>query len=209
MIEYINQYGDQSALNIKLNCSELLKELAPFESDWSQYNVLKPWIARQGLCVLNDRGTVGPGPALNSLYEWNKTYNTRLTEEDFNKPTEVYHNSTQLQTALKDILPYCVRTHFLRLPPGGFFPPHRDHVGKIQKTFRLIIPVDLCNPPSTRFMIEDRTLQWEYGRMYAVNTTKVHTLFNADISENSIWLVINAKVCEEMIDFVSRKLLVN
>lgn len=206
MIEYINQYGDQVGLSVKLNCHELTNELKPFESMWSQYNVLKPWIKRQGLCVLNERGSVGPGPALNSIPEWNKKHNTKFTESDFNKPTEVYHASEQVKYVLKDILPYCVRTHFLKLPPGGFFPPHRDHVGKHQKTFRLIVPITACNPPNTRFMIEDNTLHWNEGYMYAVNTTKVHTLFNASPTADSIWLVINATVCEETVNFVSKNL---
>ena len=205
MIQYIHQYGDQVALKLNLDCNHLLQELSQFDNEWSQYNTLKPTIRRQGLCVLNERGNVGPGPALNSLREWNKKYNTTFSESDFNKPTEVYNDSVQLQSMLGEILPYCVRTHFLRLGPGGFFPPHRDHIGKEQSTFRLIVPISTCNPPSVRFMIEDRTLYWVEGRMYAVNTTKEHTLFNAS-SEDSIWLVINAKVCDETIRFVSKNL---
>jgi aspartyl/asparaginyl beta-hydroxylase (cupin superfamily) len=206
MIEHINQYGDQIRLNVNLECHALFKELAQFDTSWSQYNVLKPWISRQGLCVLNERGLIGPGPALNSLYEWNRTYNTELTEMDFNKPTEVYRASEQVRSVLKDILPYCIRTHFLKLLPGGYFPPHRDYVGKQQKTFRLIIPIKSCNPPDTRFMIEDKTLYWNQGSMYAVNTTKEHTLFNASAHTNSVWLVINAIICEETINFVSNNL---
>ena len=205
MIQYIHQYGDQVALQSILNCDHLLQELSQFDDEWSQYNVLKPTIRRQGLCVLNERGNVGPGPALNSLREWNKKYNTTFSESDFNKPTEVYNNSLQLQSILGEILPYCVRTHFLRLGPGGFFPPHRDHIGKEQSTFRLIVPIKAFNPPDARFMIEDRSLYWEEGRMYAVNTTKEHTLFNAS-NQDSIWLVINAKVCDETIRFVSKNL---
>tara|TARA_B110000305_G_scaffold230255_1_gene282205 strand:+ start:117 stop:746 length:630 start_codon:yes stop_codon:yes gene_type:complete len=208
MIEYINQYGDQIKLNVKIDSPELFRELQPFESNWSQYNVLKPWIRRQGLCVLNERGAVGPGPALNSLYEWNKQYNTDFSELDFKQPTEVYYASKQVRNVLKDILPYCVRTHFLKLLPGGFFPPHRDHAGQHQKTFRLIIPIHSCNPPNTRFMIEDRTLHWQEGSMYAVNTTKEHTLFNASASSESLWLVVNAIICKETVEFVSNNLTV-
>ena len=206
MIEYIHQYGDQTELNVSLNRKEMLKELVPFDNDWSQYNTLKSNIKREGLCVLNERGAVGPGPALTSLLEWNKKHNTNLIETDFNKPTELYHSSLQLQKVLKDILPYCVRTHFLKLPPGGFFPPHRDQRGMNQHTFRLIVPIQECNPPCVRFMIEDRTLQWDYGKMYALNTTKQHTLFNASVDTNSIWLVINAILCEETVMFVANNL---
>jgi hypothetical protein len=209
MINYIHQYGDQVELKCRLNCRTLLEEIQQFDSEWTPYNVLKPWIKRQGLCVLNERGSVGPGPALNSIPEWNRKHGTDWTESDFNKPTEVYYASNQLQTVLKDILPFCVRTHFLKLPPGGYFPPHRDHVGTIQKTFRLIIPIASCNPPNTRFMIEDRTLYWNDGSMYAVNTTKHHTLFNASVSNDNIWLVINAVLCEETVDFVSKNLAIS
>jgi len=202
MIQYINQFGDQIALNVRLNCYKLATELEQFAPNWSQYNTLKPWIARQGLCVLNEKGSVGPGPALNALHEWNRAHDTKFRETDFNKPTEVYHNSEQVRRVLKDILPYCVRTHFLKLLPGGYFPPHRDFVGRDQRTFRLIIPITYCNPPGTRYMIEDKTLYWEEGTMYAINTTKEHTLFNASVSSESIWLVINAIVCDETINFV-------
>lgn len=207
MIEFLHQYGDQTELTLKLNVNKLLKELEPFNNKWSQYNENKPWINRHGLCVLNERGSVGPGPALNSLYEWNQVHRTNLKEVDFNKPTEVYKNSQQLQSILSDILPFCVRTHFLKLLPGGYFPPHRDHTGKEQKTFRLIVPIQACNPPATRFMIEDKTLHWNLGQMYLLNTTKQHMLFNATLSEESIWLVINCIVCDEMIDYIETVLM--
>lgn len=206
MIEYVNQYGDQAELDVNLDCEKLLEEIKLFDGKWSQYNELKPWIKRQGLCVINERGKVGPGPALNSIYEWNKKNGTSYTELDFDKPTELYYASSQVQRILKDILPYCVRTHFLKLPRGGFFPEHRDHRGRNQKTFRLIVPIQECNPGAVRFMIEDRTLYWRCGKMYYINTTKPHTIFNASTNQDSIWLVINAKLCNEMIDFVSDKL---
>ena len=112
MIEYIKQFGDQIALHVRLSCDELSNELQQFESDWSQYNTLKPWITRQGLCILNERGEVGPGPALNAIHEWNRTHGTNFRETDFNKPTEVYHASKQVRHVMKDILPFCVRTQF-------------------------------------------------------------------------------------------------
>lgn len=57
-------------------------------------------------------------------------------------------------------------------------------------------------------MIEDRTLHWNEGSMYAVNTTKEHTLFNASTSNDNVWLVINAILCEETVSFVSNNLAV-
>lgn len=207
MIDKIYQFGDQVKLRVNLNVQKLLKELELFEDEWTQYNPKKEWINRQGLCILNERGAVGPGPALDSILEYNQIHGTKWTEFDFNKPTEVYKNSEEIRKVMKDILPHSCRTHFLRLGPGGFFPPHRDHVRGDQKVFRLIIPIKNYNPPDFRFMIEDRTLFWEPGYMYAINTTKEHCLFNMD-SSNSIWLVINTIINKESADFVARNLCV-
>lgn len=208
MIESFYQFGDQTELEINFNTEKVLEDLELFRDSWSQYNSNKPHIAREGLCVINERGKVGPGPALESLYEWNRKHNTNYSEIDFNIPTELYHHSVELQKGLGDILPYCFRTHFLKLKPGGFFPAHRDYRGycENQNSVRLIVPILNCNPPSMRFMIEDRTLHWNMGRMYLVNTNKVHSLFNLNDCEDSIWLVINAKVCEEVFKFVSYNL---
>ena len=208
MIQNFYQYGDQTKLQINVNVSNVLKDLDLFKDKWSQYNSLKPEIRREGLCVINEKGKVGPGPALESLYEWNIKNNTSLSELDFNKPTELFYQSQEIQNALKDILPYCFRTHFLKLKPGGFFPEHRDYASytENQKSFRLIIPIKNCNPGQMRFMIEDRTLQWNMGTMYLVNTNKVHSLFNLSPGEDSIWLVINCQVCKEVFEWVSRNL---
>jgi hypothetical protein len=207
MINRIYQFGDQVKLNVNLNTKKLLEELEMFENSWSHYNPKKEYINRQGLCILNERGSCGPGPALDSIKEYNQINKTKWTEFDFNKPTEVYNNSEEIRKIMKDILPYSCRTHFLRLGPGGFFPPHRDHVRGEQKVFRLIVPIKNYNPHSFRFMIEDRTLIWDPGYMYAINTTKEHCLFNMG-SIDSIWLVINTIINEESANFVAENLCV-
>lgn len=204
-ISQILQYGDHFRLRMNLHHS-IISDLKKFDDKWSQYNPRKPNIKRQGLCVLNERGKTGPGPALDSLKELNSENNILWNESDFDKPTELYYESNALQNLLSDKLTWCIRTHFIRLEPGGFFPPHRDHTRGVQNTFRLIVPIENCNPPDCRFMLEDTSLYWEYFRLYFVNTTKVHTLFNASPTKNSIWLVINAKLCEESIEFIEKYL---
>lgn len=203
-IHEIIQFGDQYKLNRRIDTSKMLDQLKDFEYDWSQYNPRKD-INRHGLCVLNERGSVGPGAALDSLYEYNKENGTEIGETDCNIPTELYHKSSELQEKIKDIIPWCCRTHFLKLGSGGFFPTHRDHKFGIQNTFRIIVPIKNCNPPQTFFMIEDKVLNWEEGSFYVINTTKAHTLFNASM-DDSIWLVINSIVCRESIDFVCNNL---
>ena len=205
-ISHLAQFGDQYPLRLNLNISKLRTDLEAFDDKWSPYNPRKNWINRDGLCILNERGECGPGPALDSLGEYNLENGTNYTEFDFNKPTEFYHHSKTLQHMMKDMLPWCIRSHFLRLGPGGYFPPHRDHNLGEQETFRLIVPIQNYNPPYSRFMIEDRSLYWNGGTMYYVNTTKQHSLFNASPSNDSIWLVINAIVTDESVEYISRHL---
>ena len=203
----IFQFGDQIALDIKCSTKDILKEIEPFHESWSQYNEFKPEIPRQGLCIINEKGKVGPGPALSSIPAWNDYYGTSYYETDFDKPTEVYHSSPSIQKLMKDCLDFSTRTHFIKLLPGGYFPPHRDNRKKELLCFRLIVPIKNVNPPDCRFMIEDKTLHWEPGRMYAVNTTLEHTLMNYS-NRDSIWIVINAIVCDKSIDFVTKNLLI-
>lgn len=203
----IYQFGDQFELKTRFKIRDILKDLESFNDKWSQYNPRKE-INRQGLCVLNDTGILGPGPALDSLYEYNKKYNINIGETDCNIPTELFYKSKSLQTCLGDMLPWICRTHFLRLGPGGFFPTHRDHKFGIQNCFRIIVPIKNCKPPYSFFLLENKSLNWNHGSFYVVNTTKAHTLFNASM-DDSLWLVINAVICKESVDFICNNLLIN
>ena len=205
-ISKITQFGDFYRLNNKFDTKKLLQELEPFEDKWSKYNPRKDWIGRDGLCVVNESGKCGPGPALDSLGEWNKEHGTTLKEPDFNVPTDLYKSSSELQRVLGPIIHCCARSHFLRLPPGGYFPPHRDHVHGENNTFRIVWPLENCNPPYFRFIVEDNTLQFENGECYIINTTKTHTLFNCSSSQDSLMLVINVRLCEDSVRFVQGNL---
>jgi len=200
---HIFQFGNQILLNGSVKVSRLLEDLKQFDDDWYQYNEFKPYIPRQGLCILNEDGVNKAGPAISSLKEWNRIHDANWQESDFTVPTPVFHKCQDLQNLLTPILPYINRTHILRIPPGGYFPPHRDSRKLHQEAFRLIMPLSNSASPWFRFMIEDRTLNWDNGNLYAVNTTLEHTLFNAG-TKDSLWLVINAKLCPEMFTYVSK-----
>tara|TARA_B100001287_G_scaffold153681_1_gene129302 strand:- start:1305 stop:1946 length:642 start_codon:yes stop_codon:yes gene_type:complete len=200
----ILQFGDFIPLDVLIDNS-IKQDLQKYKDKWSIYNPRRN-IKREGLCVLNERGEVGPGPALDSLKQYNKENNTNWNETDFNKPTDLYHSSKALQSLLGDILHNCVRTHFIKLAPGGFFPPHRDHTRGKQNTFRLILPIQNVNPPYCNFNLENKPLYFEYNKMYFINTTKQHTLFNASATRDSIWLIINAILCKDMVDYVINNL---
>lgn len=198
----IHQYGDVYKINKRLDTKTIIKTLDTFEDKWSQYNTRKGFIPRQGLCVFNYDGVCGPNPALDSLKEYNSLHGTSLKETDANKSTELYHDSTELQNYFKPIRGSVVRTHFLRLKPGGFFPPHRDHTRGLQNTFRMIIPILNCSPPSSNFVLENNILNMDHGYTYIINTTKLHWLFNASANDDNIWLVINANIDKTCMDFI-------
>lgn len=203
----IHQYGDFYKLGYYLDTNKILKTLKDFESKWSQYNPRKAHIPREGLCVFNYSGKCGPGPALDSLKEYNRIHNTNIGESDCNKPTELLWESKELQHFFEPLVGSVVRTHFLKLKPGGFFPPHRDHTRGVQNSFRIIVPIYNCQPPHSNFILEDKILYMEHGYPYVINTTKLHWLFNAHAEEDQIWLVINAKIDENCMEFIENGLL--
>lgn len=200
----ILQFGDFIPLDVSIDNS-IKRDLKTLDSKFSKYNP-RDNIPRDGLCVINERGQSGPGPALDSLKQYNSENNTSWGETDFNLPTEVYNESPALQNLLGNIKDWCVRTHFIKLHPGGYFPPHRDHTRGVQNTFRLIVPIYNCNAPYCRFMLEDTTLHFEHNKMYFINTTKQHSLFNASPKRDSMWFIINALLCKESIDWVINNL---
>ena len=201
-ISDIYQFGDQVALDKEISVRGVLKELELYKDQWSQYNPRKSHIKRYGLSVLNHSGEIGPGPDLDSLTEYNQIHQTQFKEKDFNKATPLYTNSKHLPSFFDGILPYCVRMHFLKLQPGGFFPAHRDHTFGKQDSFRMIVPIKNCNPPSFCFMLENKALYWEEGWLYVVNTTKQHYLFNPSGNHDSLWLVINVQLCKASVEYV-------
>ena len=205
-IQYIYQFGDQIALNKYIDPYDMEKELKVYKDQWTQYNPRKSHIKRYALSVLNHNGKIGPGPDLDSLLEYNRIHKTDFKESDFNKPTPVWTNSKILSDFLEGIFPYCMRAHFLKLAPGGFFPPHRDHTYGKQNFFRLLVPIANFNPPYFYFMMEEKPLYWEYGRLYVLNTTKHHALFNTSVHRDSFCFVITVQVCKESIDYVSSQL---
>lgn len=202
MLDKITMLGDFYALDMWHPPHEILDDLKQYDDKWTQYNSYKPWIPRQGLCIINEDGINKAGPALDSLLEWNKAHGTNYTELDFNISTPVL-TDTVLNDFLSPIRQWCYRSHFLKLPPGGYFPPHRD---KSWESIRLILPLFNCNAPLARFILEDKTLTFELGRMYFVNTLKEHTLFNASSDIDSIWLVLNYEVNETSVDWLHKNL---
>ena len=105
----------------------------------------------------------------------------------------------QIAEILKPWQGHYFRTHFLKFGPGGFFPPHRDwnYTGEPTDVFRLIMPLRNVNP-QFNFVLEDKILHWEIGRLYFIDTLRMHYLFNNSFTD-SYWLVVNVDVNQDTI----------
>jgi len=195
MYNEISQFGNQIELDITTDENILISHANNF--DWVKYNPRKD-VNRWGLSVTSLDGGITGVPDLDSLYEYNKENNTKYSEKDFNKPTPVLNN--QIDALLKPWQGHYYRTHFLKFGPGGFFPPHRDwnYETGVGDSFRLIMPLRNVNPPQFNFVLEDKLLHWEPGRLYYLDTHKMHYLFNSSFTD-SYWLVANVDVNKDTI----------
>ena len=201
LFNVITAYGDQIKLNIWRNPAYILKGLSKFNDNWEKYNPRKN-INRLGLSVTNLDGTLGPGPDLDSLYEYNKENNTNISESDFTAPTPVYDVVKAYCNPFKKWL---FRSHILKLSPGGFFPNHVDNAGSTIDSFRLLVPLQVCNPTDNGYFIyeQNKILSWKYGYLYFLNTCKRHTIFNASDEYDHIVLIMNIELTEESVSTVT------
>ena len=193
----LSEYGDVFELRDKLRQPDRFVQWTEDNFEYVRYNPRKK-VARYGLSITSLDGGVSGVPDLDSLYEYNKEHGTTYREYSFTVPTPVYENK-DLKDCIQKWEKYMFRTHILKLDPGGFFPPHRDMRDLKFESFRLIIPLKEVNPPDVNFVVDGKILNWVPGRMYFVNTAKVHYLFNG-CSYPSYWLVLNIKTSEESVN---------
>jgi hypothetical protein len=193
--ETITQYGNFIELDVTTDADMLVSWANDFE--WVKYNPRKD-VNRWGLSITSLDGRLNGVPDLDSLNEYNKENNTNYKEKDFNTPTPVLNQ--QIHDILLPWQGHYYRTHFLKFGPGGFFPPHRDwnYYSGIPDGFRLIMPLRNVNPPSFNFVLEDKLLHWEIGRMYFLDTQRMHYLFNSSFSD-SYWMVVNVALNDDAI----------
>ena len=191
----LSQFGNQIELETTADAETLVAWANGFE--WQKYNPRKD-VNRWGLSVTSSDGTFN-GIDLDSLYEYNKEHGTEYGEKDFNVPTPVLNQP--LAKILEPWEGHYYRTHFLKFGPGGFFPPHRDwdYTGELVDTFRLIMPLRNVNPPQFNFILDGKQLHWDIGRMYFIDTLKMHYLFNSSFTD-SYWLIVNVAANDKTIE---------
>lgn len=189
-------YGNKYPLNIYTDPSKTLQYLEEYDDFWHQYNPEKD-IKRYGLSLINHTGLLKDGEDLDSLK--GEVEVNEVQETSFNIPTPAYG----IVKDTLDIFEGClVRTHFLKLSPSGYFPDHIDNQKDTIDSFRLLVPIQNCNPPHGWFMSGEEVLHWEHGQMYFLNTCMRHTLFNASTNKDMIMLVLNVKLNKKSINKV-------
>lgn len=186
-------FGDLIPLKLKCDVKKLFDETEEFV--YLKYNPRKN-IERYGLSITSLDGSLN-GIDLDSIKEYNKENNTEYDELSFNKFTEVYNVSSEIQKIVEPFKDHIGRSHILSLQEGGYFPPHRDLPVYVeqQNSLRILVPLKGCNPPDMYFMYEDKPLHFEHGRAYFLNTNKSHNLFSF---KGSDMIVLNIKTNEEV-----------
>ena len=186
-------FGDLIPLKLKCDVKKLFDETEEFV--YLKYNPRKD-IERYGLSITSLDGSLN-GIDLDSIKEYNKENNTEYDELSFNKFTQVYHTSSEIQKIVEPFKDHIGRSHILSLQEGGYFPPHRDLPVYVeqQNSLRILVPLKGCNPPDMYFMYEDKPLHFEHGRAYFLNTNKSHNLFSF---KGSDMIVLNIKTNEEV-----------
>lgn len=196
LYECLSRYGDVYGLRQEIRTREVEEQLRLYENYWVQYNPRKK-IDRWGLSITSLDGGMSGIPDLDSVKEYNIKHNLNLDETDFNKKTELWD---LVEDAFKPFENHLGRTHFIKMNATGMFPPHRDQYTRELNSFRLFLPIYGCNPPNTYFILDEKIINFEHGRVYFLNTCKVHTVFTT--CDPSLFAVANVILSEDSVDAV-------
>ena len=210
-------YGDVIPLRLKLDYKKFEEGLKKYNNKWVQYNPRKN-IPRYGLSITSLDGGFPGIPDLDSLKEYNEQHNVNLDEPDIKTLTPFW---PYVESALSKFSNHLGRTHLIKKSAGGQFPSHRDGYDREIKSFRLFLPIYNCNPPFNYFILDDKILRFEHGRLYFINTLKEHIVITSarggppsggpDNTKNfipgggdlqSMYIVANINLNEESIDLV-------
>lgn len=196
MIEYLTLagYGDFIEMGLGINNPKEVVDWTEENFEYVKYNPRKQ-INRWGLSITSLDGGLSGRPDLDSFYAVDPS--TKPTELDIKVPTPVYEHP-EIKKLCEHFQPFVGRSHFLKIPPGGYFPPHRDFKSTELDSFRIIVPMLNFEYPRFTFILEDKVLPWNAGKAYFLNTAKAHHLFNCG-GGDSYWIVLNIETTKESI----------
>ncbi len=200
----LSSLGDFYKLQYYINPSIVREQLQSYGDRWVYFNPQKKGLNRYGLSVTSLDGKMSGYPDLTSIAEYNQRNDKKINELDFNKFTELYSTCTEIQPLLKDFKPFLGRSHFIKLGMGGLFPYHRDVYTEYDETFRIFVPLYHHNSRDFVFLLGMDRIFLESGAAYFINTRIEHALFS--LHEESLFLVLNVKLCQETVDLVKKNL---
>lgn len=179
--------GSFVPLNINIDLTKYMQEIKQFDDSWVEYlpRTDRP-NNRKALTLLNLPGKTHID--VPSLAEASYTAGRRLSELEFNQPTDVYHACTCLQPFLDQWQPLG-RTFIVRSDIGGYFVPHRDHPSMPRECFRLIVFLNNVGPLQYDWLMDDRKMEIQPGQVYYVNTRMTHRTISW--VDNSHHLILN------------------
>jgi len=197
LYESLIRYGDCYQLKNPPDVNHnFLNDIKRFDNDWKPYNPRKK-IERYGLSITSLDGQLSGIPDIDSIREYNLKHNLELDEPDFKTKTPVYQYASKWLDPFEGFIG---RTHVIKMPPGGCFPPHRDEYSIEMVSFRLFIPLINCNYPKMFFILDGKTLYFDHGSVYFINTCKEHTVFT--VADESYFIVANIILSEESVEAV-------
>lgn len=196
------QLGDVVPLEYKIDVPQFKQEIQQFSNDWVDY-LPRP-----------DRPNNRKALSVTTLPEWDhkgapslaeatKQLGRKVLEEEFSKPTDVYNNCRSLHYALSPWMPLA-RTFLVQANIGGYFVPHRDYPIMNRRYFRLIAFLNNCGPLDYDWILDDKKVQIEHGRLYYLNTRKMHRTISW--VNNSIHLILNVPFTTENVAKVVARL---
>lgn len=191
----LSSLGTFYELDIRFSESLLKDQLKAFKNDWKQYNPRKQGYKREGLSLFSLDGDLSGVPDLDSIHEYNIENGTEYSELSFDTPTPAWKGIPEISEKLTELEPFLVRSHFIRLGEGGFFPPHRD----ICRAFRLISFFD-TTPNSFHLTVDGKLCHFRPNVLYFMDTHKTHSVVSFE--DNAVMMVLNVQYAENAIGFV-------
>lgn len=179
--------GPFEPLKIWIDLGKYMQEISQFDSDWVDYlpRTDRP-NNRKALTVTNLPGKTHVD--VPSLAEASYAAGRRLSELEFNQPTDVYKACTSLHPFLEMFEPLG-RTFIVRSDTGGYFVPHRDHPSMPRDVFRLIVFLNNVGPDQYDWIMDGRKMFIQPGQVYYVNTRMTHRTISW--VDNSQHLILN------------------
>lgn len=190
--------GPFEPLNFHINLGQYLQEIKQFDNDWVDYlpRTDRP-NNRRAMTVMSLPGKTHKENT--SLAEASYAARRRLSELEFNQPTDVYRACTSLHSFLDAWQPLG-RTFIVQSNTGGYFVPHRDHPSMPRECFRLIVFLNNCGPLQYDWLMDDRKMNIQMGQVYYVNTRMAHRTISW--VDNSQHLILNIPFTTENVSKV-------